>query len=59
MIRTYAFDYAPHIWQLIMGSSLLAIIMFLPDGLWSLVDKRRKRRAARNPAAAGETQAAE
>jgi len=59
LIRTYAFDYAPHVWQLIMGSSLLAIIMFLPDGLWSLFDKRRKRKAAGKPAAAADTQAAE
>jgi len=36
LIRTYAFEYAPHVWQLILGGSLLAIIMFLPEGLWSL-----------------------
>jgi len=59
LIRTYAFDYAPHLWQLVMGGSLLIIIMFLPDGLWSLVDKRRKRKTAEKTAAAGETQAAE
>ncbi len=45
LIRTYAFEYAPHIWQLILGSTLLAIIMFLPEGLWSLVDRWRKARA--------------
>jgi len=36
LIRTYAFEYAPQIWQLILGGCLLAIIMFLPEGLWSL-----------------------
>lgn len=36
LVRTYAFQYAPHIWQLILGATLLAIIMFLPEGLWSL-----------------------
>ena len=45
LIRTYAFEYAPHIWQLILGGTLLAIIMFPPDGLWSLVDRWRKARA--------------
>ena len=59
LIRTYAFDYAPHIWQLIMGGSLLLIIMFLPEGLWSLVDRSRKRKEAEKLAAAGRTQAAE
>ena len=42
LIRTYAFEYAPHIWQFILGGSLLAIIMFLPDGIWSLVKRVRK-----------------
>ena len=54
LIRTYAFEYAPQIWQLLMGGSLLAIIMFLPDGLWSLVEKyqaSRSRAAARRQAA--------
>jgi branched-chain amino acid transport system permease protein len=46
-VRTYAFEYAPQIWQLILGGTLLAIIMFLPDGMWSLVDRWRKAREAR------------
>ena len=45
LIRTYAFAYAPAIWQLIMGGALLAIIMFLPDGLWSLYERWKERRA--------------
>ena len=47
LIRTYAFDQFPEIWQLIMGGTLLIIIMFLPNGLWSLVDRYSKRRAER------------
>ena len=46
LIRTYAFDMFPGIWQLIMGGTLLLIIMFLPNGLWSLVDRYRKRSAS-------------
>ncbi len=38
-IRTYAFELAPHAWQLIVGATLLAIIFFLPHGLWSLIEK--------------------
>lgn len=59
LIRSYAFEYAPQIWQLIMGGSLLIIIMFLPEGLWSLVDKWHKRKAAGKAAAAGKAQAVE
>ena len=59
LIRTYAFEYAPQFWQFILGGSLLAIIMFLPDGLWSLVEKYNKRKEAGKIAAAGKTQAAE
>lgn len=48
LLRTYAFEYAPDIWQLILGGSLLLIIMFLPDGLWSIGAEWRKRRAGRS-----------
>ena len=37
-LRTIAFDYIPHYWQFAMGSVLLIIILFLPGGLWSLVE---------------------
>ena len=48
LIRTYAFDQFPEIWQLIMGGTLLLIVMFLPNGLWSLVDRWSKRRTGRD-----------
>jgi branched-chain amino acid transport system permease protein len=35
-IRTLANQYAPNIWQLTLGIAMLAIIMFLPAGLWAL-----------------------
>jgi ABC-type branched-subunit amino acid transport system permease subunit len=41
-IRSAAFLYAPNVWQLIMGGTLLAIIMFLPAGLWSVVQRLRR-----------------
>jgi branched-chain amino acid transport system permease protein len=41
-LRTVASQYAPNVWQMSLGLGMLAIIMFLPAGLWSL----RQRRAA-------------
>lgn len=46
LIRTYAFEYLPHAWQLLLGGTLLLIIMFLPDGIWSLLDRMRTKREA-------------
>ncbi len=56
LLRTYAFEYAPEIWQLILGGALLIIIMFLPDGIWSIRSEWRKRREL---SGADQTQAAE
>ncbi len=39
-LRTLASQYAPNVWQMALGLAMLAIIMFLPGGLWTLV--RRK-----------------
>jgi branched-chain amino acid transport system permease protein len=44
LLRTYALQFAPHVWQIIVGGTLLAVIMFLPGGLWSLFEKLRGRR---------------
>ena len=35
-IRTVANQYAPHVWQMMLGIAMLAIILYLPHGLWSL-----------------------
>ena len=42
LIRTFAFQLSPYTWQLALGVVLLAIIMFLPKGLWSLVPAGKK-----------------
>lgn len=36
-IRVYAVEIAPNSWHIIVGSVMLVIIVFLPNGLWSLV----------------------
>jgi branched-chain amino acid transport system permease protein len=44
LIKSYAFELAPYTWQMVLGGVLLAIILFLPRGLWSLVELRRTPR---------------
>jgi branched-chain amino acid transport system permease protein len=39
-LRTLANQYAPNVWQMSLGLAMLAIIMFLPGGVWTLL--RRK-----------------
>ncbi|PHS79673.1 MAG: branched-chain amino acid ABC transporter permease [Rhodospirillaceae bacterium] len=39
LMRSFAFQYSPYTWQMVLGIALLAIIIFLPKGLWSLKSK--------------------
>lgn len=41
VLRVYAVELSPNTWQMILGSVMLLIIIFLPHGLWSLVTKRK------------------
>lgn len=45
-IRTFAIQEAPNTWQMVLGVVLLALILFLPKGLWSLIDRRYGSAAA-------------
>lgn len=45
ILRTYATDYAPYSWQMVLGVSLLLLILFMPNGVWSLFRARRKAAA--------------
>ncbi len=45
IIRTYAYQYSPNTWQLVVGSALLIVIVFLPAGLWSVFGYLRRRGA--------------
>jgi branched-chain amino acid transport system permease protein len=40
-IRTFAFQYLPYTWQMVVGIAMLAVILFLPSGLWSLFARAR------------------
>jgi ABC-type branched-subunit amino acid transport system permease subunit len=41
LIHSIAMHYSPQAWRIILGTSLLAVIMFVPGGLWSLIERRR------------------
>jgi branched-chain amino acid transport system permease protein len=46
LLRSYAVAVAPYTWQMILGVALLALILFLPEGLSSLMGRfRREGRA--------------
>jgi branched-chain amino acid transport system permease protein len=44
-VRTYAIQFVPNSWQMILGFVLLGIIIFLPKGLWSLFTRSKHREA--------------
>jgi branched-chain amino acid transport system permease protein len=43
VIQTVAYGYSPNTWQMTIGICLIIVILLLPDGLWSLVAKLRKK----------------
>ncbi len=43
LVRSYALQYAPDFWQILLGSTLLLVILFLPGGLWSAFRAARRR----------------
>ncbi len=50
ILRTFAIQYAPYAWQFVVGGCLLAVIMFLPGGLWSLIERSKEGDHGANPA---------
>jgi branched-chain amino acid transport system permease protein len=43
VIHTTAFDLSPNTWQMSLGIALLLLIVFLPEGLWSIFRRPRWR----------------
>ena len=41
LLRTFAYEHAPNTWQMVVGACMLAVILFLPSGLWSVFARRR------------------
>jgi ABC-type branched-chain amino acid transport system, permease component len=48
-VRSVAFDIMPQFWQMTLGSVLLLTILFLPDGLGSVITRLRWREKAKTP----------
>lgn len=48
-VRSFAFDVMPQLWQMTLGAVLLLTILFLPDGIGSLVSRLKQRREAKTP----------
>ena len=44
VIRHFAWEHGANLWQLIMGGTLLAIIMFMPNGIWSLIQRLSRKK---------------
>jgi ABC-type branched-subunit amino acid transport system permease subunit len=44
VIHTTAYDLSPNTWQMSLGLALLVIIIFLPEGLWSLFKRKAHAR---------------
>lgn len=40
-LRTMANQYLPYLWQMMLGLAMLAIILFAPSGIWSLLRSRK------------------
>ena len=47
-VRSFAFDLMPQLWQMTLGSVLLLTILFLPNGLSSLVSRIKRREEAKS-----------
>ena len=43
IIRSFAYELSPNTWQMSLGLVMLIVIMFLPEGIWSLLKKRNKK----------------
>jgi ABC-type branched-subunit amino acid transport system permease subunit len=42
LTRSFAMQYIPNSWHLVLGTALLLVIMFMPNGLWSVFRPRAR-----------------
>ena len=42
LLRSFAYEYSPNTWQLVVGGAMLLVILFLPSGLWSVFGRARR-----------------
>ncbi|GAC1594913.1 MAG: branched-chain amino acid ABC transporter permease [Myxococcales bacterium] len=43
LLRSFAYEYSPNAWQMVVGAAMLVVILFLPDGLWAIFRRRLQR----------------
>ena len=43
LLRSFAYQYSPNTWQMVVGAAMLLVIMFLPGGLWAIFVRRGRR----------------
>lgn len=41
LLRSFAYQYSPNTWQMVVGAAMLLVIMFLPTGLWAVFRGKR------------------
>jgi branched-chain amino acid transport system permease protein len=44
LVRSFSNLYLPNTWQLVLGVFLLVVILFLPRGIGSLWNRKKRRR---------------
>jgi ABC-type branched-subunit amino acid transport system permease subunit len=42
VLRSFAYQYSPNTWQMVVGFAMLFVIALLPSGLWSIFALRRR-----------------
>lgn len=45
-VRSFAYEYSPNTWQMVLGITMLVVMIFLPGGLWSLFTRSKAKEAA-------------
>lgn len=45
-VRSFAYEYSPNTWQMVLGITMLVVMIFLPGGLWSLFTRNKAKEAA-------------
>jgi ABC-type branched-subunit amino acid transport system permease subunit len=53
-IRSFASAWLPEYWQLLVGGMMLGLVLFLPDGLWSLLTRVAQSARRVRPVASGQ-----
>jgi ABC-type branched-subunit amino acid transport system permease subunit len=44
-VRSFAYEYSPNTWQMVLGITMLVVMIFLPGGLWSLFTRGKAKEA--------------